>query len=74
MLVLNRKLGESIMLGDNIEIRILEMADGKVKIGIEAPRDLTILRKEVYDQVVEENKNAINNQVDPLTVLRQNSK
>lgn len=74
MLVLNRKLCESIMLGDNIEIRILEMADGKVKIGIEAPRDLTILRKEVYDQVVEENKNAINNQVDPLTVLRQNSK
>lgn len=74
MLVLNRKLGESMMLGDNIEIRILEMADGKVKIGIEAPRDLTILRKEVYDQVVEENKNAINNQVDPLTVLRQNSK
>jgi len=74
MLVLNRKLGESIMLGDNIEIRILDMADGKVKIGIEAPRDLTILRKEVYDQVVEENKNAINNQVDPLTVLRQNSK
>lgn len=74
MLVLNRKLGESIMLGDNIEIRILEMADGKVKIGIEAPGDLTILRKEVYDQVVEENKNAINNQVDPLTVLRQNSK
>ena len=74
MLVLNKKIGGSIMLGDNIEIRILEMADGKVKIGIEAPRDLTILRKEVYDQVVEENKNAINNQVDPLTVLRQNSK
>lgn len=74
MLVLNRKLGESIMLGDNIEIRILEMADGKVKIGIEAPRDITILRKEVHEQVVEENKNAINNQVDPLSVLRQNSK
>lgn len=74
MLVLNRKLGESIMLGDEIEIRVLEMADGKLKIGIEAPKELTILRKEIYDQVVEENRNAINNQLDPLAVLRQNSK
>lgn len=72
MLVLNRKIGESIMLGDNIEIRILEMTDGKLKIGIEAPKDLTILRKEIYDQVVEENRNAISNEINPLTVLRQN--
>ena len=52
MLILNRKVGESIILGDNIEVKILDIQDGKIKIGIEAPKDISILRKEVYDAVM----------------------
>ena len=61
MLILNRKIGESIILEDHIEIKILEIQDGRVKIGVEAPRDISILRKEVYDAVIEENKKIIGN-------------
>ncbi len=59
MLVLNRKVGESIIIGENIEVRILEISDGKLKIGIEAPRDITILRKEVYDEIKAENQKSL---------------
>ncbi|MEW8974092.1 MAG: carbon storage regulator CsrA [Tissierellaceae bacterium] len=59
MLILNRKINESIIIDDTIEIRILEAQDGKVKIGIEAPKDITILRKEVYDEVIQENKKSL---------------
>ncbi|MGN9164765.1 carbon storage regulator CsrA [Tissierellaceae bacterium HCP3S3_D8] len=59
MLILNRKINESIIIDDTIEIRILETQDGKVKIGIEAPKDITILRKEVYDEVIQENKKSL---------------
>lgn len=59
MLILNRKINESIILEDNIEIKILEIQDGKVKIGIEAPKEVTILRKEVYDEIIEQNKKSL---------------
>lgn len=59
MLILNRKIGESIILGDYIEVKILDIQDGKIKVGIEAPRDVTILRKEVYEEVIEENKKSL---------------
>ena len=60
MLIITRKKGESIMVGDDIEITISKIEDGSVKIGIKAPRDVTILRKELYEQVEKENKEAIN--------------
>ncbi|MDX9916870.1 MAG: carbon storage regulator CsrA [Gudongella sp.] len=69
MLVLNRKVGESIMLGDDIEIKILEIADGKLKIGIEAPRKMSILRKEIYDQVAEENRKAAQTDKDIISLF-----
>lgn len=59
MLILNRKVGESIILDDNIEIKVLEVQDGKIKLGIEAPKEITILRKEIYDEVIEENKKSL---------------
>ncbi|MDY0235513.1 MAG: carbon storage regulator CsrA [Gudongella sp.] len=71
MLILNRKEGESIIIGDNVEIRILEVQDGKIKIGIDAPKEVSILRKEVYDSVIEENKNAITNDTDILKLFSQ---
>jgi carbon storage regulator len=51
MLVLTRKIDESIIIADNISIKILALSGSQVKIGISAPRSLRILRKEVYDQI-----------------------
>ena len=48
MLVLTRKTNQSIMIGDNIEVSILSVAGDKVRIGIDAPRDIAVFRKEVY--------------------------
>jgi len=70
MLVLNRKINESIIICDDIEIRILEINDGKIKIGIEAPRDVTVLRKEVYDMVIEENIKSLENHANVLEMLK----
>ena len=58
MLVLKRKAGESLIIADNIEIKIIEVVDGRVKIGIEAPRDISVMRKEVIDEISSENKAA----------------
>lgn len=71
MLILNRKAGESIILGDNIEVKILEVQDGKIKIGIQAPKDITILRKEVYDAVIEENKKSLNTEFDISILIKK---
>ena len=58
MLILTRKKDESIILSGNIEIKIVDIEDGKIKLGIEAPREVEITRKELYDKVQEENKQA----------------
>ncbi len=58
MLILTRKKGEGVILGDNIEISILETFDGRVKIGINAPSDVKILRTEVKERIIAENKSA----------------
>ena len=58
MLVLKRKAGESIIVNENIEIKIIEIEEGRIKIGIEAPKDVSILRKEVLDEAHMENKRA----------------
>lgn len=58
MLVVSRKKGESILIGDNIEITIAKVDDGAVKIAISAPKEVTILRKELYNEVQNENKQA----------------
>ncbi|MBU5255689.1 carbon storage regulator CsrA [Tissierella praeacuta] len=61
MLILTRRKDESIIIDGNIEIKILEMEDGKVKIGIDAPRDIDIIRKELYKKMQDENLAALNN-------------
>jgi len=58
MLALARKKGESIIIGDNIEITLLDIKNDQVKIGINAPKDISIHRKEVYVQIQEVNKEA----------------
>lgn len=70
MLVINRKKDESILIGDDIEIKIAKIEDGSVKIAISAPKEVTILRKEILDKVKEENKNAISKDLDILKLLK----
>ncbi|SHH83422.1 carbon storage regulator CsrA [Clostridium grantii] len=66
MLVLTRKKGEKITLGDDIEIEVIHLDNGKVKLGIKAPKNLKILRTEVLQQVKEENKEALTINIDIL--------
>lgn len=58
MLVLSRKKGQAIMLGDNIEITIIDIQGDQVRIGINAPKNVTIYRKELFIEIQEENKKA----------------
>ena len=51
MLVLTRKRNQSIMIGDDIEVSVLSVAGEKVRIGIDAPRDVPVFRKEVYLEI-----------------------
>jgi carbon storage regulator len=55
MLVLARKLDESIMIGDNIEIKVVEIKGETIKLGITAPRSIPVHRKEVYEEIKREN-------------------
>ena len=58
MLVLTRKPGEGILIGDDVSIKIIEVKGGTIRIGIDAPRDKKIYRQEIYERIVEENRNA----------------
>ena len=71
MLVLTRKKNESIMLGVDIKITILEINDESIKIGIDAPKELTVLRSEVYRKVEMENTMAVKVGRSNLELLRQ---
>ena len=58
MLVLTRKLGENIRIGDTVKITVLEVRSGQVKLGIEAPPDVKVHREEIYARIQEENRRA----------------
>lgn len=74
LLVITRKKGESILIGDDIEITISKVEDGSVKLAINAPKEMTILRKELFEEVENENKEAINLNKDLLKSLKVNNK
>ncbi len=59
MLALSRKKGEALVIGNNIEITILEVKGDQIKIGIKAPKEVPIYRKEVYEQIQQSNKEAM---------------
>ena len=61
MLVLSRKKGESIMIGDNVEIKIISIDGDQVKLGIVAPKSVKVHRSEVFAAIQEQNKQSMQN-------------
>lgn len=61
MLVLTRKIGQKLIISDNIEIIILETKGESVKIGIKAPKEITIYREEIYEEIKKANEQAGSN-------------
>lgn len=61
MLALTRKKGESIIISDNIEVVILSVQGEQVKLGINAPKSISVNRREIFEQIVEANKEAAKN-------------
>lgn len=58
MLILSRKINQRIVIGDNIEIVIMDIKDGQVRVGIDAPQDVPVFREELYKDIRAENKEA----------------
>jgi carbon storage regulator len=58
VLVLTRKTNQSIMIGDDVEVTVLAVSRDKIRLGITAPRDIPVFRKEVYLSIKEENAEA----------------
>ena len=69
MLVLTRKPDQSIMVGNDIEITVLEVRGEQVRLGIRAPRTVTVHRKEVFEQIRQENQSASSSSLEGLPDL-----
>ena len=55
MLVLSRRKGESVIIGDGIKVTVIDVRGDQIRLGIEAPRSISVHREEIYQQVLEEN-------------------
>ncbi len=55
MLILSRKLNEKIVIGDKIEVSVVDIKGDQIKLGISAPRDVKVYRREVYEEILQEN-------------------
>ena len=71
MLVFTRKKGESLVIGNDVEITILGLGPGNVKVGIKAPRHISVHRQEVYEAIKRENLAAARSQIPTADVLRK---
>ncbi len=70
MLVLTRKVNQSIVIGDEIEVVVLEVRGEQVRIGVRAPKAIAVHRKEIYEQIRQENLNAAGVSTDDLASLQ----
>ena len=71
MLVLTRKAGECIVVGSDIRITVLEVQGRQIRLGIEAPSDISVHRGEVYTRIKEENERAVKGGKEELQALSQ---
>ena len=69
MLVLSRKINQSIVIGDNIEIMLVDIRGDQIKLGINAPKTVKIFRKEVYEEVKSQNLEASQSTIEELNIL-----
>jgi carbon storage regulator len=69
MLILGRKVNESIRIGDHILLKVIAIQEGQIKLGIEAPADVKILRTEIYEQAVLSNRQAVVVQKDSIVEI-----
>lgn len=70
MLVLTRKIGEGIVIDEDVRVTLLENRDGKIRIGIEAPKEKKIYRQEIYDRICKENQAASQWNLEKLDALQ----
>ena len=70
MLILTRRVGESIVVGDDIVLTVFEVRGDAVRIGIDAPRSVRVNRKEVYEEIQRSNEQAVSTSDDALDALR----
>ncbi|WP_419902519.1 carbon storage regulator CsrA [Kiloniella sp.] len=69
MLYLTRKIGESVIINNNIEVKVVDIRGKSVKIGFTFPEDATVLRQELHERIQEENKAAAAHTLDALDAL-----
>nr|WP_283809063.1 carbon storage regulator CsrA [Tumebacillus amylolyticus] len=70
-MVLKRKVGESIMIGEDVELIVLEKEGDTVKIGIHAPRTIRVFRKELYEEIRQANQRAFASTLPPMADLQK---
>lgn len=72
MLVLTRKVGEGIVIGDDVIIKVVEVKGGSVRIGIDAPKDRKIYRQQIYEKIMQENREASQWNITDLDAISSN--
>ena len=66
MLIITRRAGQKIMLGDDVTVHVMEIVGNSVRIGVEAPKSLPVYREEIWAAVKEENQAAATTEAEPL--------
>jgi len=79
VLILSRREKESIVINGEIEVSVIEISDGRVRLGINAPKSMDVHRKEIYDKIIEETRQAAKgknrlNELGKIPVNKQNEK
>ena len=64
MLILTRRVGESLMIGDNVTVTVLGIKGNQVRIGVDAPKDVSVHREEIYQRIQQEGSGEVGNQAD----------
>lgn len=62
MLILTRRIGENLIIGDNIKVAVLGVKGNQIRLGVEAPKDVSVHRQEIYDKIQMEKKDKDNNE------------